>query len=56
MIEKSGGESVVTLRLDSLVRRPFLRTWDMSQGIFWSRFPRWMESALRNPGDPKDYT
>ena len=37
--EESGGGTVVTLQLDCLVRRPFVRLWDLAQGIFWSRFP-----------------
>ncbi|QIN83824.1 hypothetical protein GBA63_15150 [Rubrobacter tropicus] len=44
--EEGGGGTVVTLRLDALVRRPFVRVWDLGQRVFWSRFPRWMESAL----------
>ncbi len=38
--------TLVTLQLDSLVRRPFVRLWDVSQGIFWARFPRWMLKQL----------
>ena len=49
--ERSGRDTAVTLQLDSLVRRPFLRTWDLAQVIFWSRFPSWMDSALRNPDE-----
>jgi hypothetical protein len=48
--EEGGGGTLVTLRLDALVRRPFVRAWDLGQRAFWSRFPRWMDSALRNPG------
>ena len=44
--EEGGGGTVVTLRLDALVRRPFVRAWDLGQRAFWSRFPRWMDSAL----------
>ena len=44
--EEGGEGTVVTLRLDALVRRPFVRTWDLGQRTFWSRFPRWMGSAL----------
>lgn len=36
----------VTLQLDSLVRVPFIRPWELAQRAFWSRFPRWMCSAL----------
>ena len=49
--EEGGGGTIVTLRLDALVRRRFVRIWDLGQRAFWSRFPRWMGSALRNPGD-----
>ena len=45
-VESSVGGSVITLQVDSLVRRRFVRPWDLLQRIFWSRFPRWMESAL----------
>lgn len=44
--ENGPSGTTVTLRLDSLVRRPFVRPWDLSQKVFWSRFPRWMDSAL----------
>ncbi len=44
--EGRGSGTGVTLRFDSLVWRPFLGIWDLSQRIFWSRFPRWMNSAL----------
>jgi hypothetical protein len=44
--EEAGGETVVTVRLEALVRRPFAGIWDLSQRIFWSRLPRWMDSAL----------
>ena len=46
---ESGGGTRVRLRLDSLVRRWFVRTWGRSQNIFWSRFPRWMASELGDP-------
>lgn len=46
--EDYGESTVVTLQVDSLVRRRFARAWDLLQRIFWSRFPRWMESALAN--------
>ena len=42
--------TVVTLRLDALVRCSFVRVWDLGQRVFWSRFPRWMGAALGNPG------
>lgn len=50
--EESGGGTTVTLQLDCLARRPFARSWSVAQGIFWSRFPRWMDSALRNSSEP----
>ena len=37
-----GEGTLVTLRLDSLVRRAFVRPWELSQRVFWARFPRWM--------------
>ena len=43
---RADGGTKVEVRLDSLVRRSFLRPWDLSQRVFWSRFPRWMNSAL----------
>ena len=43
--EEAGG-TTVTLQLDSLVRRSFVRPWDLAQRVFWSRFPLWMRSAL----------
>jgi len=49
-VEEVTDGTTVTLRLDSLVRRPFLKPWDLSQRVFWSRFPRWMDSALGNSG------
>ena len=44
--EERDGGTVVTLRFEALVRRPFAGLWGLSQRIFWSRFPRWMSSAL----------
>ncbi len=44
--ETASAGTLVTLQLDSLVRRPFVRLWDFSQRIFWSRFPRWMLKEL----------
>jgi len=44
--ESPAGGALVTLRLDSLVRRRFERTWDLSQRVFWARFPRWMGQSL----------
>ena len=38
--EQPGGHTLVTLQVDSLVRRRFVRAWDMSQRLFWGRFPR----------------
>lgn len=42
----SGVGTRVTLQLDSLVREPFIRPWQLAQKAFWSRFPRWMERSL----------
>ncbi len=47
--EETANGTLVTLQLDGLVRRPFVRLWSLSQRIFWSRFPRWMASALGDP-------
>ena len=44
--ESPAGGTLVTLRLDSLVRRRFERAWDLSQRVFWARFPRWMGQSL----------
>lgn len=41
-----GAGARVNLQLDSLVRGPFARPWDLAQKAFWSRFPRWMEREL----------
>lgn len=49
-VERSGGGSVVTPRVDSLVRGPFAGACILAQRVFWSRFPRWMDSSLRNSG------
>jgi hypothetical protein len=43
---RTDGGTEVTLRLHSLVRRPFVRVWELSQRVFWSRFPLWMTSSL----------
>jgi hypothetical protein len=48
--ERSGEGTAVTLRVDSLVRGPVAGAWTLAQRVFWSRFPRWMGSALRNSG------
>lgn len=48
--EESEGGTLVTVQLDSLVRRPFVRVWDLSQRVFWSRFPRWMNASLEDEG------
>lgn len=48
--ERSGGNTLVTLQVDSLVRRRFVPAWDLSQRLFWSRFPRWLGAALGNSG------
>ena len=42
----SDGGTLVQLRLDSLVRRPFVPLWEHSQRIFWSRFPGWIKKEL----------
>ena len=34
------------MRLDSLVRCPFVPLWEHSQRLFWSRFPVWMKKEL----------
>jgi len=44
--ETASAGTLVTLQLDSLVWRPFVRLWDISQGIFWARFPAWMKKEL----------
>lgn len=41
-----GRDTLVTLRLDSLVRRPFVPLWKHSQRIFWSRFSVWIKKEL----------
>jgi hypothetical protein len=41
-----GTNTLVALRLDGLVRRPFVPLWEYSQRIFWSRFPVWIEKEL----------
>jgi hypothetical protein len=41
-----GTNTLVALRLDGLVRRPFVPLWEHSQRIFWSRFPVWIEKEL----------
>ncbi|CAA9415512.1 hypothetical protein AVDCRST_MAG82-1071 [uncultured Rubrobacteraceae bacterium] len=48
--EGSADGTLVTLQLDSLVHRPFGRAWSLLQRVFWRRFPRWMASALGDPG------
>ncbi len=40
------GGTRVSLELDALVRRPFVPVWELSQKIFWSRFPVWMGKEL----------
>ena len=40
------GSTRVSLELDALVRRPFVPVWELSQKIFWSRFPVWMGRDL----------
>ena len=49
-VEDQGEGTLLTLQVDSLVRRRFVRAWDLSQKVFWQRFPRWMESALKDEG------
>jgi hypothetical protein len=46
--EESTGGTLVTLQVDSLVRCRLERVLTLSQRVFWSRFPRWMASALEN--------
>lgn len=45
-VEETNDGTEVTLQVDSLVLRRFAQPWDLLQRVFWSRFPRWMESAL----------
>ena len=40
------GGTRVSLALDSLVRGSFVPIWELSQRIFWSRFPLWMRKEL----------
>ncbi len=42
----AGPGTRVTLQVDSLVRDFFSGPWTLIQKVFWSRFPRWMASAL----------
>lgn len=49
--ETASAGTLVTLQLDSLVRHPFARLWDISQGVFWARFPRWMLKELSARAD-----
>lgn len=44
--DRAGDGTLVTVQLDALVRRPFVRVWHLSQTVFWSRFPRWMHREL----------
>ena len=44
--EGSDEGTLLTLQVDSLVRGWFTKPWDLSQRVFWQRFPRWMDSAL----------
>ena len=46
MTDFEDGGTLVTLRLDSLVRCPFVPLWEHSQRLFWSRFPVWMKKEL----------
>jgi hypothetical protein len=46
-----GAGTLVTVRLDALVRAPLVRVWAVSQGVFWARFPRWMERELSGGRD-----
>ncbi len=41
-----GGGTIVRLRLDSAVRPWLGALWTRAQGVFWDRFPRWMERSL----------
>ncbi len=45
-VEGSGEGTLLTLQVDSLVRHWFTKPWDLSQRVFWQRFPRWIGSAL----------
>lgn len=47
-VEGSGEGTLLTLQVDSLVQRRFVRIWDLSQRVFWQRFPRWMGSDLED--------
>jgi hypothetical protein len=47
--EASDGGTLVTLQVDSFARSFFMKPWDLAQRGFWSRFPRWMASALGEP-------
>lgn len=48
--EEASAGTVVTLQLDALVHRRFTGVWEFGQRVFWSRFPRWMDSALGGSG------
>lgn len=45
-----GAGTLVTLRLDTLVRGPFVGVWGASQRVFWARFPGWMVGELSARG------
>lgn len=45
-VEEAGDGTLLTLQVDSLVHRRFTRFWDLSQRVFWQRFPKWMGSDL----------
>ncbi|CAN5571650.1 hypothetical protein BH24ACT22_BH24ACT22_16340 [soil metagenome] len=46
-VEAAGADSVLMVQVDSLVRRRFTKPWDLLQRTFWKRFPRWIDSALK---------
>ena len=45
-VASPAGGTRVSLELDSLVRGPFVPVWELSQRVFWSRFPLWMGKEL----------
>lgn len=47
-VEGSGEGTLLTLQVDSFVRHRFIKPWDLLQRVFWQRFPRWIDSALRS--------
>lgn len=45
-VEGAQDSTLLTLQVDSLVRRRFTWLWSLSQRLFWRRFPGWMASDL----------